>query len=281
MAWSEMLPPQGAPHLLVIDGANLWRRSWHVQEQNGSPEAAAPAALRTFARLLRARQPTHVLFAGEGRGSVRKALWDGYKAKRPPKPEGLLACEAFIAAALAGAGVPLFSVAGLEADDVLAGAALLARQASLPAVLVTNDRDVEQVVDDAMPVVLWDGAERVLDEGAVEKRWGVPPAKLGELFALTGQDDEAPGVHGWGPARAATILNGAGRPLDVLLREGGAWWIPSKFRAKFVEHTATIALSYDLVRLRGAEAATKIVLEDLEVRPLDVAEALIESAGRS
>lgn len=273
--WHALLPPQGSLHILAIDVPNVMRRHWHVQEKQGTPREAAPATLRNLARLLRARQPSHVLFAGEGLGSIRKGLWDLYKAKRPPKPDGLLACEAYVAQALAGVGLPLVQVSGLEADDVLAGATLA--RGDLPVVLVTNDRDVEQCVGEG--VVVWNGDERVLDEAGVVERWKVAPHRLADLFALAGQEDEAPGVPGWGPATAAKILTAAGRrTLGNLLAEGGSWWVSEKYRAKFLEHRAQIALSYELVRLRGEEAAKRIDLEDVACDALDVARGLVEAA---
>ena len=265
--------------MLAIDVANFLRRAWAVAEKKGAPREAAPTTLRMLARFLRARQPSHVVLAGEGTGSIRKALYPDYKSGRPPKPDGLVACEAYVAQALAGVGLPLIQVGGLEADDVLAGASMVATAMGLPAVLVTNDKDVEQLIDDTVPIVVWDGAERVLDEAAAAERWGVPSKRVVEVLAIAGDGDEAPGAKGLGPKRAAEILVAAGRrSLANLLADGGSWFVPEKYRAKFIEHRAAIALSYDLVRLRGAETAARIDLEDHAAEALAVASALVESA---
>lgn len=277
MTWSSKLPSQGSRHILAIDGTNIIRRAWHacVNDKNHEPERAAPTAIRSLARIIRARQASHLVIGGEGRGSIRASLFAGYKAGRPPKPDGLLACEAQVEAALSSVGVQVVKVAGLEADDVLAGAVLLGRDERLPAVLVSNDSDLEQLVDDVVDVVLWDGFERVLDESAVLERWGVLPRRLGELFALTGQKgDGIPGAPGIGKARALEILAALQRHtlLDLLASPHLlAVWAPAKYRGKLVDHREPIAMSYDLVRLRGDYARTHLDLEDAAVDARHVA----------
>lgn len=282
--WSSKLPAQGSRHLLAIDGTNIIRRAWHacVNDRNHEPERAAPTAIRSLARIIRARQASHLVIGGEGRGSVRASLFAGYKADRPPKPDGLLACEAQVEAALSSVGVQVVKVAGLEADDVLAGVVLLGRDERLPVVLVSHDNDLEQLVNDEAGVVVWDGNERVLDEQAVLERWGVPARRLDELFALAGQaGDGIPGAPGIGPKTAAKILTALPRHtlLDLLAQPHLlSVWAPSRYREKLVEHREAIALSYDLVRLRGEQARERLDIEDMHVDARHVASELSQIA---
>jgi protein Xni len=268
-AWSSKLPAQASRHLLAIDGSSVIRRAWHghVNDKRNEPERAAPTAIRNFARIIRARQPSHLVIGGEGRGSIRTSLFSGYKAGRPPKPDGLLACEAQVEAALSSVGVQVVKVAGLEADDVLAGAVLLGRAEGLPVVIVGLDSDLEQLVDDEAGVVVWDGFER----------WGVPARRLAELFALAGQDgDGIPGASGIGKKRAAEILTAIpGHTLLDLLAQPHlmAVWAPAKYRGKLIEHRETITLSCDLVKLRGDYARTYLDIEEAHV---DARRAAIE-----
>ncbi len=282
--WSEMLPRQRTRHLLAVDTTYIVRRAWHacVNDKRDEPEQAAPTALGTLARLLRARQPTHALFAGEGLGSIRKQLFEGYKAGRPPKPDGLLACEAAVEMALVSAGTPLVKAAGLEGDDVLHAAALLVQPLHIPVVIVSHDQDVEQIVNDGAQVIVWDGVQRVLDEAAVLERWGVVGARLTDLFALAGQDgDGIPGVTGWRAKTALKVLQAAPRhPVLKLLAPGGHWWVPTRWREKFVASRENVLLSYELVRLRGEQVVGRLDLENLEVDPLAVAAALRDSADQ-
>lgn len=275
------LPPQRAHHLLAIDTSDFLRRAWHACEADGKPHQAAPTTLRTLARLLRGRQPTFALFAGESTTSFRASLYPSYKANRLQKPEGLLACEAYVGAALAGAGTPLTIVAGLEADDVIAGA-VVAMRGEFPIVVAGHDKDLEQLVDDQNGVMVWDGAERVRDEAAVLERRGVLPHRLVELFALAGDEgDNIPNVPNWREKTAAKILQGLPRRrLEDLVKDGGHWWVPERYRQAFVSHREQILLAMELVRLRGNQAARHIRVDELGINPLDVAESLRASADR-
>lgn len=279
-AWHEALPKQGSPHVLAIDTSSFIHRSWHVMAADSAQSGAGALALRSFARIIRARQPSHIVFCGEGLGSFRTALWSGYKRDRKEKPFGLEVCEAYVAQALAGADVPLVSAAGLEADDVIAGV-VRAVGGVIPVVIVSPDKDLEQLVDDFAGVAIWDGAQRVRREAEVLERRGVGPRQLGDLLALAGDaTDGIPGVPGWGEKTAASVLASSPKPLADLLGEGMHWFLPAKYRRKFVEHRDQIKVSRELVRLRGDATAHRVHLDDHEVDPLRVADALVASADR-
>lgn len=279
-----LLPPQGSRHMLAIDLSCFTRRAWHghVNEHRQEPERAAPTALRNLARVLRARQPTCVVVAGEGTDLFRVKAFPGYKAGRPPKPPELVQMEQTVKAALVAAGVAPYCVRGLEADDVLHAAALVGIMGSMPVVVVADDKDAEQLVDGKAGVIVWDGDETVKDEAYVRERWGVAPDRLAELFAIAGDPgDGFPGVDGWGPKTTAKILNYAGeRRLETLLKDGGQWWVPEKYRTKFVANRDVIRLSYSLASLRGKWLAEKPQFEATVIDPLDVAGRLADEAER-
>lgn len=277
-----LLPRQGETHVLALDLSDVTRRMWHghVNDKRSEPERVAPSALRHIAKLLRGRQPSHFLCAVEGFGSIRKNLFLAYKADRPEKPAGRLPCEAQIEDALRKAGAVLIRCAGLEADDVLAGAAMVAAQNRVPAVVATHDKDAEVLVSDQARVLIWRDDGKVLDEAAVLERWGVPAYRVSELLAIMGDStDGVPGAKGLGKVAAARILNAAVREhISVLLRDGGTPWIPSAYRKKWLASREMIAMSWELTRLRGEEAARRIYFDDLETDALRVAESLIDSA---
>ena len=278
-----LLPPQGSRHMMAIDLSCFTRRAWHghVNEHRNEPERAAPTALRNIARVLRARQPTCIVVAGEGVDLYRKKLYPEYKSKRPPKPQGLIGTELTVKNALVMAGVTPYCVRGLEADDVLHAAAILGHMGAIPVVIVADDKDAEQLVDNDVSVVVWDGDEVVKDAVAVRERWGVGPRRLPEIFAIAGDPgDGFPGVEGWGPKTAAKILRSCNKTLLELLRDGGAYWIPEKWRAKFLANRDVIRLSYDLARLQGEWLASKPQFEATVIDSLEVAQSLADAAER-
>lgn len=266
---------------MAIDLSCFTRRAWHghVNEQRHEPERAAPTALKNLARVIRARQPKSIVIAGEGKDLFRAKLFPMYKAKRPPKPPELLAMEDAVRLAFSSMGIHPYCVRGLEADDVLHGAALLGRAIGVPVVIVAEDKDAEALVSDEHGVIVWDGQDRVKDEAFVRDRWDVPPVQLPELFAIAGDPgDGFPGVDGWGPKTAAQILQGANKRLPELLREGGFWWVPSKWREKWLANRETIQLSYKLALLRGEWLLKQPRFQAHPCNAMDLAAGLLDAA---
>lgn len=279
-----LLPPQGSRHMMAIDLPKFLRPAWHgyVNEHRNEPHRVVPTVLRQIANRLRGRQPTHIVLAEDGADLHRAKLHPGYKAGRPPKPQGLVDAENTLRSILVGLDVAPYRVRGLEADDVLHAATLLGRRCGIPVVIVSSDKDAEVLVCDAAKVVVWDGDDRVMDELEVDAKWNVLPTQLTDLFALAGDSgDGIPGVHGWGPKTAGQILQAAyPRDVPALLRDGGHWWVPEKWRKKFVENRDVIRLSYDLARLRGQWLADRPEFAATEIEPVCVADLLLNAAER-
>lgn len=280
---NKLLPPQGSRHLIAIDINDIIRRAWHghVNDRRNEPERAAPTAIRAIARLLRGQQPSHVLCAGEGVGSVRKDAYDLYKANRPPKPDGLMHCEAQVETALRTAYLPIHAHVGLEADDVIHGAVLATRvygrrHGLLPVVIATRDKDLEWLVHAESKTVVLNG-DTVLDENAVRAKWGVEPHRIADILALAGDtSDNIPHVKGWGPTAAKKILGTSS--LDLLLLPDGYWYVPEKYRAAFRDNRDMIRMAYGLVKLRGESIEHKFDIDEMECNALAAAESLMNSA---
>ena len=284
MTTIDALPRLGDPHVMVIDLAKFVRPAWHgwVNANRNEPGRVLPTALNRIVAVLQNRCPSHVVIADDAEDLFRKRLHPGYKGTRPPKPPELATIENDVRGILANAGLRVARVRGLEADDILHAAAILGTRANLPVVIVADDKDAHQIVSGERGVVVWDGAANVVDDAAVVKRWGVWPWQVVDLFALAGDaGDCVPGVHGWGPKTAAAVLKAAEpRAVPELVRPGGQWWVPEKWRKKFVENIDAIKLSYDLVRLRGEWLSRQDRFSLHEVDALDAADAILYEMGR-
>lgn len=140
--------------------------------------------------------------------SFRNALYPAYKTAAGVDP-ALLAQFPLLEEALRALGVVVGAMREHEADDGLAtGAALAAGDERVEQVLIcTPDKDLAQCVD-GRRVVLYDRRKRMLtDERGVFQRFGVRPASIPDYLALVGDpSDGFPGLRGWGPRSAATIL---------------------------------------------------------------------------
>ena len=219
---------------------------------------------------------------GEGKALFRKKTHPEYKGKRPPKPPELDAAELAVKNALTIAGIAPWCVRGLEADDVLHGAVLRGIELAVPVIVMTADKDADQLVSDAHRVVVWNGEDDARDEPAVVARWGLEPSRIPEILALAGDTtDGIPGVMGWGVKTSVQILRSVGdRNLERLLSEGGQIWVPTKWRKKFTDNVNTIRMSYDLAKLRGRWLVSHASFVATPVDPIAVADVLADEAER-
>src|SRR5439155_20674229 len=111
-------------------------------------------------------------------------------------------------------------VEGWEADDVIATLVRQARQADIPVMVVSGDRDVYQVVEDGVRVMTTSRGitdTKIYDREGVVERYGVPPELVPDLIGLKGDtSDNIPGVPGIGDKTAAQLLQQLGSLENVL-----------------------------------------------------------------
>jgi 5'-3' exonuclease len=140
--------------------------------------------------------------------SFRNALWPGYKTGEGMDPV-LYGQFQPLEDALRALGVVVWPMVEFEADDALAAAAVMAAgDARVERVLVcTPDKDLAQCVRGDRIVQLDRRTRELRDESGVRQKFGVPPASIPDWLALVGDSaDGYPGLPGWGPKSAATVL---------------------------------------------------------------------------
>jgi len=238
--------------LFVVDALNYLFRAFHalppLNTKEGKPTGAIFGFCQMLLRIDREHQPTHMCVVFDAPGpTFRDDLFKDYKANRPPMPPDILAqiepakevAEAF--------GYQVLSVPGVEADDVIATLARLARVEELAVVIGSSDKDLMQLCTE--DVKLLDAMKnRMMGPAEVKEKWGVPPASLGDVLALMGDSvDNVPGVPGIGPKTAADLVTTYGS-LDGIL--SNVEKIKGKKGQAIAEARSTLALSRELVRLR-------------------------------
>jgi 5'-3' exonuclease len=208
----------------LIDGTFELFRYFHAPGNDDPERGAVRGVLRSMVWLLEQGGPgpdTHVTHVGVATDHViesfRNDLWPGYKSSVGLPPE-LLAQFEPLEEALRSLGLVVWPMVELEADDALAAAA--AQAAADPRVrrivIATPDKDLGQcVVGDR--VVQWDRMRNaVRDADGVLAKTGVPPASIPDWLALVGDSaDGFPGLPGFGPKTAATLLQRFGHLQDV------------------------------------------------------------------
>jgi 5'-3' exonuclease len=175
--------------------------------------------------------------------SFRNDLWPGYKTSEGMEPE-ILRQIPVLEAALMAMGVTVWAMTEFEADDALASAVRVACEDRRvhQVQLLTPDKDLGQCVS-GRRVVQVDRKNNVLiDEAAVQAKFGVGPDSIIDYLALVGDSaDGFPGLSGWGAKSASTVL----------AKYGDLMSIPA-------DHAAWIA---DGVKVRGAEKLARTLRE--------------------
>ena len=209
--------------LVVLDGTALVYRAFHGGARwtaaDGSEVGAVHAFAQRLARWLGNARSRHFAVVWDAAGdSFRKQIDPGYKARRLAPPDALVGQLARARELTRALALTSLTVPGFEADDLMATLAARARGDGLAVWLVTPDKDLYQLVDDAPPAVRVFNpvSKTVFDEARVAATLGVPARAAVDYFALAGDSsDGVPGVRGVGP-RAAMELIRAFESLDGL-----------------------------------------------------------------
>ncbi len=196
----------------LIDGTyELFRHYYALpsaQDQDGREVAAVRGVLRSVLGMIHGGA-THLAVATDHViESFRNRLWPGYKTGEGIEPD-LLAQFELLEEVLTSAGIVVWPMVEFEADDALAAAAANAAQdARVEHVIIcTPDKDLAQCVRGTRIVQLNRRTRVTLDEAAIVRKFGVPPASIPDYLALVGDAaDGYPGLPGWGAKSSAAVL---------------------------------------------------------------------------
>ena len=230
--------------LMLLDSAGLYFRAFHalpdsMTAPDGSPINAVRGFLDMTASLVAAREPTALVacWDDDWRPQWRVDLLPSYKTHRAlpsgaeEVPDLLTPQVPVIADLLAALGIARVGHAGFEADDILGTLARRYGARGEAVEVVTGDRDLIQLVDDAASIrVLYIGRGirrmEVLDEHAVRTAYGVSPQQYADMSILRGDpSDGLPGIPGIGARTAAGLMERYGS-LDALLEDVRAGTAP-------------------------------------------------------
>ncbi|MEU8187766.1 5'-3' exonuclease [Micromonospora carbonacea] len=253
--------------ILLIDAPSLYFRAYFgvpesaARAADGSPVNAVRGFLDMLATLVRTRRPDRLVCAldHDWRPDWRVALLPSYKAHRvAPEggeevPDTLGPQVPVILDVLAAIGITAVGAAGYEADDVLG---TLSVTQPAPAEVVSGDRDLFQLVDDARGVRLLYVGRGVAkledcDDAAVRARYGVPADRYADFAALRGDpSDGLPGVPGVGEKTATRLVDRYGGVAGILaaLDDPDAGFAPG-LRARLDAARGYLAVAPTVVRV--------------------------------
>ena len=219
--------------LMLLDSASLWYRAYFgmpdtLLSPSGEPVNAIRGYLDMTARLIGIYKPNRLVACIEGdwRPSWRVDLFPDYKANRldvegeEEEPDTLGPQIPILLDLLEAFGIPLVGVDDYEADDVMASFAVREKG---PIKIVTGDRDLFQLVDDARKVSVVYLAKGIANHDHVDLKWIAQkydiPGERYALFAMIRGDasDGLPGIRGIGEKGAAIIAKQFTALEDVVL----------------------------------------------------------------
>src|SRR5690606_25739495 len=171
--------------LVLVDGSSYLYRAYHalpdLSTKDGHPTGALLGVLNMLYKLIDEYAPERmaVVFDAPGR-TFRDDLYDQYKANRPPMPDALGAQIEPLKEAIRRIGIPVVSVSGIEADDVIGTLAKQAADSGLTTVISTSDKDMAQLVGPRITLVNTmprpgRDASQPIDAAAVKEKFGVGP----------------------------------------------------------------------------------------------------------
>ena len=209
-----------ASRLILVDGSSYLFRAFHalppLANSKGLNTGAAKGVIGMLKRLQADNPNDHLVVIFDAKGpTFRNEIYSEYKANRPPMPEELREQIEPIQNVIRAMGLPLISISGVEADDVIGTLSEMATAEKRPVLISTGDKDMAQLVNDYVTLVNT-MTQVVLDRDGVVEKFGVPPELIIDLLALMGDSvDNIPGVAGVGEKTALALLQNLGSISDI------------------------------------------------------------------
>ncbi len=245
--------------LILVDGSSYLFRAYHapphLTNSKGEATGAIYGVVNMLKSLLKQFDPSHMVVIFDAKGpTFRNDMYSEYKANRPPMPDDLRSQIAPLHAIIKAMGLPLVSIEGVEADDVIGTYAKIATEQKRDVLISTGDKDMAQLVNEHVTLINT-MTSTVLDEAGVKDKFGIGPELIIDFLALMGDKvDNIPGVPGVGEKTALAMLQGIGSITDLYKQLDDI--APLGFRGsktmakKLTEHEEMLKLSYELATIK-------------------------------
>jgi DNA polymerase-1 len=261
---------KNTPPVVLVDGSSYLFRAYHalppLTTSKNHPTGAIKGVISMIRRLEQDFPGSKMVVVFDAKGKTfRHDLYEEYKANRPPMPEDLACQIEPIHEIVKAMGLPLLTVTGVEADDVIGTLANEATSKGIDVVVSTGDKDMAQLVSDHVTLINTMTETRMDRDGVVEK-FGVTPEQIVDYLALVGDKvDNIPGVNKCGPKTAVKWLQSY-ENLDNVIEHADE--IKGKIGEYLREATETLPLSRELATIR-TDVELDFGLEDLKLREQD------------
>lgn len=261
--------------LFLIDGNSFCYRAFYaiasLGTSKGQPTNAVYGFVAMLNKILKSQKPDYIIVSFDRKEpTFRHKKFEGYKIHRKPMPDDLICQIPIIKEIVAAYNMPIFELAGFEADDIIATIVKRCKSIKdLEIYIATGDKDALQLVDSKTFVYSphqFNG-EFIYDEKKVLEKFGVKPVMMVEFMALMGDDsDNIPGVPGVGPKTASSLINEFST-VDNILNNIDS--IKRESTRELIKKNASLArLSHELVAL-DTNVPIEFELSDLKLKEPD------------
>jgi DNA polymerase-1 len=264
------------PTIFLLDAMSFIFRAYHAMQRSrpmstrtGVPTAATYVFVNMINKLRRDFEPEYFAAVFDVSGPVFRderargmtvnkfsaetqkfeaVATGGYKAKREAMPPDLAQQLPYVRRALEAFRIPILEAQGFEADDVIGTLAAKAAAAGHPVLVVSNDKDMMQLVNERVKILNPVKDNLVLDREKVTETLGVPPERVVDVMALRGDSiDNIPGAPGIGDKGSVELIQQFGSVEAALDR---AEEIKRKtYRESLQNNREAVLLSKELVTI--------------------------------
>jgi DNA polymerase I len=290
-----MAEKSGKPTIFLLDAMSFIFRAYHAMQRQrpmstrtGVPTAATYVFVNMINKLRRDFSPEYFAAVFDPAGPVfrderaktmtlrklnaetqqfEEVEYGGYKAQREAMPPDLAQQIPYIRRALEAFRIPILQAEGFEADDVIGTLACKAAEAGNPVYVVSNDKDMMQLVNERVKVLNPVKDNLILDRDKVTETLGVPPEKVIDVMALRGDTiDNIPGAPGIGDKGSVELIQQFGSVEAALDRAGE---IKRKtYRESLQNNREAVLLSKELVTIH-CEVPMDLDLEGMRTQAPD------------
>lgn len=208
------MAPKARKRLYLVDGMSQIYRAYYairgLSTSNGLPTNAIFGFTNMIRRVINAEKPDYLgVVFDTPEPTFRHQAYEKYKATRIAMPDDLSVQIPYIERVCEVLRVPIERLPGYEADDIIGTFTKQGVEHGLDVVIVTNDKDMAQLVNDHVTLLRADrfGNTYVMDAAVVQEKMGVRPDQVVDLLGLMGDSiDNIPGAPGVGEKGAQQII---------------------------------------------------------------------------
>src|SRR5437870_84443 len=270
--------PSAPKKLFLVDAmAHIYRAFYAPMNRMNAPSGIPTKVPFLFAnilrRLIKDYQPDYIGIVFDTKGpTFRDKLFEKYKAQRPPMPDDLSVQIPYVRKLCEAMRLPILEFQGYEADDVIGAMATQAAKKQLDVLIVTNDKDMMQLVGKNVRTLRTGSggakADVLVDEKKVEEILGVPPEKVIDVMSLMGDTvDNIPGAKGIGEKGATELIQKYGSVEKALDRADEV--SNKRYREALQQQRDQVLMSKQLAAI-STDVPMKLDFEALERREPDV-----------